>query len=197
MLFIDTPIMYRELLFSKIKNNKKILIIDYENNYNNLFDNILLIKNLNLTIYYLIVNLNYTEIVKKKLKEYDYDKIIFINNDIEEITEKNYDNIIFFDLFSKFNNDKIKFKIEKCKFLLKNNGSLIFINNIITKYNQYIYHPLSYIRSFFIDNCIYMSDMYDKIKENELYIIDSYRLFTFQIPTYPYEIFSIICKFKN
>jgi cyclopropane fatty-acyl-phospholipid synthase-like methyltransferase len=196
MLCIDTPIMYRELLFSKIQNNKKILIIDYKNNYNNLFDNILLIKSLNLTIYYLNVNLNEIKNLENRLKEYEYDKIIFLNKDIDEI-KGNYDIIIFFDLFSKFSNEIISTKLEKCKLLLKPNGSIIFINNIITKYNQYAYHPISYFRSFFIDNCIYISDLYDKIRENEMYVIDSYRLFTFQIPTYPIEFFSIICKFKN
>ena len=196
MLCIDTPIMYRELLFSKIQNNKKILIIDYKNNYNNLFDNISLIKSLNLTIYYLNVNLNEIKNLENRLKEYEYDKIIFLNKYIDEI-KGNYDIIIFFDLFCKFSNEIISTKLEKCKLLLKPNGSIIFINNIITKYNQYAYHPISYFRSFFIDNCIYISDLYDKIRENEMYVIDSYRLFTFQIPTYPIEFFSIICKFKN
>jgi cyclopropane fatty-acyl-phospholipid synthase-like methyltransferase len=196
MLFINTPILYRELLFSKIKNNNKILIIDYNNNYNNLFDNILLIKSLNLTIYYLIKNINDIKILEDKLKQYDYNKIIFTNKDLDDIKEK-YDNIIFFDLFCQFTDQKISSKLEKCKLILNNYGTLIFINNIITKYNQYAYHPISFLRTFFIDNCVYMSDLYDKIRENEMYVIDSYRLFTFQIPTYPIEFFSIICKFKN
>jgi cyclopropane fatty-acyl-phospholipid synthase-like methyltransferase len=196
MLFINTPILYRELLFSKIKNNNKILIIDYNNNYNNLFDNILLIKSLNLTIYYLIKNINDIKILEDKLNQYDYNKIIFTNKDLNDIKEK-YDNIIFFDLFCQFTDQKISNKLEKCKLILNNYGTLIFINNIITKYNQYAYHPISFLRTFFIDNCVYMSDLYDKIRENEMYVIDSYRLFTFHIPTYPIEFFSIICKFKN
>ena len=63
--------------------------------------------------------------------------------------------------------------------------------NIITYYNQYTYHPFSY---FF--KCIYISDLYDILKENELIILDSNRILTLDIPTYPIEYFSIICENK-
>ena len=200
MFFIDTPLVYKELLFNKIQRFNKILIVDDNKNYNNIFDNIDIIKNLNIEIHILNVKNDEIDSLYKNINDSNYNKIKFLTEDIFEINENNkYDNIIFFDIFCKFDNKNIEKILEKSKTLLKNyyNSNIIFINNLITKYNQYAYHPISYFRSFFIDNCIYISDLYDKIRENEMYVIDSYRLFTFQIPTYPIEFFSIICKFKN
>ncbi len=55
MFFIETPIVYKELLFSKIKSLNKILILDYNKNYDNIFDNIDIIKNLQIEIHILNV----------------------------------------------------------------------------------------------------------------------------------------------
>jgi hypothetical protein len=198
MFFIDTSLVYKELLFSKIQRNNKILIVDDNKNYNNIFDNIDIIKNLNIEIHVINVKTDKIDSLYKILKEKDYDKIEFYSYNIFDMDENTkYNNIIFFDIFCKINDENIQKIIEKSKLLLKiRNSNLIFINNIITKQNQYIYHPISYIRDYFCDNCIYITDLYDKLKNNELYVIDSYRLFTFNIPTYPIEFFSVICMFK-
>ena len=199
MFFIDTPLVYKELLFNKIQRFNKILIVDDNKNYNNIFDNIDIIKNLNIEIHILNVKNDEIDSLYKNINDSNYNKIKFLTEDIFEINENNkYDNIIFFDIFCKFDNKNIEKILEKSKTLLKNyyNSNIIFINNLITKYNQYMYHPISYFREYFYDNCVYITDMYDKLRENELYIIDSYRLFTFQIPTYPIEFFSVICTNK-
>lgn len=198
MFFIDTSLVYKELLFSKIQRNNKILIVDDNKNYNNIFDNIDIIKNLNIEIHVINVKTDKIDSLYKILKEKDYDKIEFYSYNIFDMDENTkYNNIIFFDIFCKINDENIQKIIEKSKFLLKiRNSNLIFINNIITKYNQYMYHPFSYIRDCLYDNCVYMTDIYDKIRNNGLYVIDSDRLFTFNIPTYPIEFFSVICMFK-
>lgn len=198
MFFIDTALVYKELLFSKIQRGNKILIIDDNKDYNNIFDNTDIIKNLDIEIHVINVKKDKIDELYKFTKEKDYNKIEFYSHTIFEINENNkYNNIIFFNIFYKFDNQNIEKLLEKSKLLLKNtNSNLIFINNIITKYNQYMYHPISYIRDYFCDNCIYISDIYDKLIINGLYVIDSYRLFTFDIPTYPIEIFSVICIFK-
>ena len=46
-----------------------------------------------------------------------------------------------------------------------------------------MYHPMSYINYFFKNN-VYIETMFDKIRENNLYIVDSHRLFTVEILTY-------------
>jgi len=199
MLFIDTPLIYKELLFNKIRRGNRILILDYNKDYNNIFDNIDIIKNLNIEIHVVNVKKNKIEELYKIAKEKEYNKIEFHSYDIFEIDENiKYNNIIFFNIFCKFKDEEIEKLLEKSKLLLKNinSSNLIFINNIITKYNQYIYHPFSYIRDYFCDNCVYITDMYDKLRNNGLYVIDSYRLFTFNIPTYPIEFFSVICTIR-
>jgi hypothetical protein len=199
MFFIEKPLVYKELLFSKIQRRNKILIIDDNKDYNNIFDNIDIIKKLDIEIHIINVKKDKIDNLYKIAKEKDYDKIKFFSNDIFFIDDTiKYNSIIFFDIFCKFNDENIEKILEKSKLLLKNinSSNLIFINNIITKYNQYMYHPFSYIRGYLCDNCVYITDIYDKIRNNGLYVIDSDRLFTFNIPTYPVEIFSIICMFK-
>jgi hypothetical protein len=199
MFFIETPIVYKELLFSKIKSLNKILILDYNKNYDNIFDNIDIIKNLQIEIHILNVKENEIEKLYKKTKEYDYNKIKFFSKDILDLEDDiKYDNIICFNIFCKLNEKELSKVLDKSKIILKNKkySTIIFINNVITRYNQFIYHPLSYFRNYFYDNCVYITDMYDKLRYNDLYIIDSYRLFTFQIPTYPLEFFSVICVLK-
>ena len=184
-MFINKKIIYEELFLTKIFKSKYILNIDYnESEYNNLFENICIIDKLKLKIDCINIEKN----IIKNLKSND--KISFDIKDIEEINKK-YNIIIFNNLFYQFDLTVIKNKIEKAKSLLKSGGKIIFINNIITYYNQYTYHPFSY---FF--KCIYISDLYDILKENELIILDSNRILTLDIPTYPIEYFSIICENK-
>jgi hypothetical protein len=184
-MFVNKKIIYEEVFSKKIFKSKYILNIDYnEKDYNNIFENIYIIDKLKLKIDCINVEKN----IIKNLKSND--KISFYIKDIEDINKK-YDIIIFNNLFYQFNLSIINNKIEKAKSLLKSGGKIIFINNIITYHNQYTYHPFSY---FF--KCIYISDLYDILKENELIILDSNRILTLEIPTYPVEYFSIICENK-
>jgi hypothetical protein len=158
--------LFSIVLLTKIQKNKSILNIDN----NELFNNIIIKKEL------IIKNI--------KLENLELEK--------EEIF---YDYIIIYNLFSNLENIILK-TLEKIKKLLKKNGHIIFINDIITRYVQYYYHPFSYLRYILFGKCIYFCDIYDKIRQYELNIIDSDRLYTIGLWTYPIEYFSIICEVK-
>lgn len=183
--------LYKELFINKIKNNTKNLIIDYYHNYQDIIYNMDIIheKNIKLDIF------NFTKQDSEKIN-----KIVkgeFINYFSKSIIEfdpiEKYNNIIIFDLFNDSKNN-IETTITIVKKFLKKYGKIIFINDIITKYTQYMYHPLSYFRQYFSNKCIYIDDIFDILKFNKLYIIDSFRLFTYDLPTYPIEYFSIVCE---
>ncbi len=196
MVCFSSILIYQELFAHKIKSFTKVLIIDYNNNYNDLIENLNIIEEKNIKIDYINISEN---IIKNLIKNDETKNINFYSNDILTfLTNEKYDNIIFFEIFSKVNINDINKHIEKSKELLysQNNGKIIFINNIITRYTQYMYHPFSYFRNYLIDNCIYITDMYDKLRENQLIVLDSYRIFTLDFPTYPMEFFSILCEMK-
>ena len=187
-------LIYKELFTHKIKSFTNILIVDYNNNYNDLLENLNIIQEKNLKIDYINISEHNIKAINKDCKD-----INFYSNDILTFsTNQKYDIIIFFEIFGKIHINEMSLHIEKSKELLKckKNGKIIFINNIITKYTQYMYHPLSYFRNYLIDNCIYITDMYDNLRENQLLILDSYRIFTIDFPTYPMEFFSILCESK-
>jgi hypothetical protein len=107
----------------------------------------------------------------------------------------NYDIIIFYDLFLN-TNTVVNEIIEKSKRKLSLNGKIIFINNIVTNYSQYRYHPFSYLRCFYFGRANYIDDIFDEIRFNGLYVIDFDRLYTINLWSYPLEYFSIICVVK-
>ena len=141
----------------------------------------------------------------QKILNIQPDYIKFENNEI--ISEKNikiknsssiedendiYDIIIFYDLF--LNKDTVVNDIiEKSKKILSLNGKIIFINNIVTNYSQYKYHPFSYLKCFYFGRTNYIDDIFDEIRYKGLYVIDFDRLYTINLWSYPLEYFSIIC----
>ena len=102
--------------------------------------------------------------------------------------EKDFSNIYYdFLLFEDYLTFKLYFTNEF------NYSKIMIIENLITSYNQYYYHPLTYVFTNF-----YLSDFYNDLSGNNygLRIIDSFRLYSdTSIPTYPIEIFLItLCK---
>ena len=188
---------YTEIFQNKIASNTKNLILDYSNNYDKILDVIETIKNLNLEIH--ILNVEEQKILKlnENIKNYNYEKIYFHRENIFDFKlDIKFNNIIFFDLFSLFLDSDVNNIINTSKIFLKNEYSaFIFGNNVVTKYFNYMYHPISYINYLFKNN-IYIENMYDKLRENDLYIIDSHRIDTKEILLYPFEYFSIICRRK-
>ena len=193
---INSSILYKELFRSKIASNSINLCIDY-NNYSDIFSIIDDIEKLNVEIHFLNINSQNISKLNIELQKYNYKKIYFYSENILNFnTNKKFNNIIFFDLFTIFSDDIISFNIDRTKLFVKNEYSnLIFINNVVTKYFNYMYHPMSYINYFFKNN-VYIETMFDKIRENNLYIVDSHRLFTVEILTYPFEYFSVISRHK-
>jgi hypothetical protein len=111
---------------------------------------------------------------------------ILNTNVVSSYKNNNYDYILFqdFNIFKKFNNDtKIK---------LKNDGKIMILTNIIATYNQYYYHPLSYIFNFFNEQ-IYLTDFSNNLRSEYGYkLIDLYRIFSYdKIPTFPIEFFLV------
>ena len=139
----------------------------------------------------IVLNTTYFEVDNENtLKKIEKLNITIINNlNIEEEENENsYDIIIFYNVLNDF-------KKEKTKKLLKKDGKIIFINNIITNYNQFLFHPLSYLHCFFVKP-IYISDFFDQIRKNELTIKDFDRIDTINVWSYPLEYFSTICEYK-
>jgi hypothetical protein len=186
--------LYSELFINKIKNNTKNLIIDYYHDYKDIIYNKNIINEKNVTID--IFNFTKEDSEKiNKIVNTEYN-INYFSKSINEFNPiEKYNNIIIFDLFN--NKNDIESTIEIVKKFVKKYGKIIFINDIITKYSQYMYHPFSYFRDYFTTKCMYIDDIYDIIRFNNLYIIDCFRLLTFDLFTYPIEYFSIICEIKN
>ena len=189
-------LLYRELFQNKIVKNSVNLIIDYRN-YFDIFKIIDDIKQLNLELHFL--NIEDKNIIKlnNELEKHKYNKIFFYSTNIFNFTSvKKFNNIIFFDLFTLFSDDIINTTIENSKPLLKSEYSnIIFVNNVVTRYSIYMYHPISYI-NYLTRNNVYIEDMFDKLRNNNLYLVDSHRLDTFEILFYPFEYFSVICRIR-
>ena len=159
--------MYTNFFENKIKKSSNILAIDINIDTINL-NNIIVEKKLS------IKNINILQLYEEK--------------DI-------YDIIILYDIFSKYSETKIKDIICKIKTILKNNGQIVFIQNLVTSSKQY-YHIFSYIRHYIFEKPVYISDFFDSVKENELIVIDFDRIYNINIPTYPFEYFSLITRCK-
>jgi hypothetical protein len=123
-----------------------------------------------------------------------YNKILF-----DDIIDKTYHTIIIIDLFSQYNEEDIKNKIDYYKTFTKKNGKIIFIEQLLTNDN---YEILTMIRHIFyplipiIGKNTKMSYMYDIIKEMQLHIVDSDRIYSDDIMYSSIEYFSVICE-KN
>lgn len=193
---MSTTILYKELFQNKIVNNAVNLIIDYKN-YFDVFSIIDEIKKLNLELHFLNIDSKNICKLNRESEKYNYKKIFFYSESISNFkTSKKFNNIIFFELFSTFSDEIINNNINNSKSLLKNEYSnIIFINTVITKYFNYMYHPISYINYLFKNN-VYIEDMFDKIRQNNLYLVDSHRINTVEILFYPVEYFSVICRFR-
>ena len=121
-----------------------------------------------------------------------YKKILF-----DDIIDKSYHTIIIIDLFSQYGEEDIKNKIEYYKTFTKKNGKLIFIEQLLTNDN---YNPLMIIRDIlyplipFIGKNTKMTYMYDIIKEMDLYIVDTDRIYSDDVLYSSIEYFSVICE---
>jgi len=121
-----------------------------------------------------------------------YNKILF-----DDIIDKPYQTIIIIDLFSQYQEEDIKNKIDYYKTFTKKNGKMIFIEQLLTNNN---YHPLTIIRHFFYPLIPYigknttMTYMYDIIKELQLYIVDTDRIYSDDVMYSSIEYFSVICE---
>ena len=121
-----------------------------------------------------------------------YKKILF-----DDIIDKSYHTIIIIDLFSQYGEEDIKNKIEYYKTFTKKNGKLIFIEQLLTNDN---YNPLMIIRHIlyplipFIGKNTKMTYMYDIIKEMDLYIVDTDRIYSDDVLYSSIEYFSVICE---
>ena len=121
-----------------------------------------------------------------------YNKILF-----DDIIDKTYHTIIIIDLFSLFQEQDIKNKIDYYKTFTKKNGKIIFIEQLLTNDN---YELLTMIRHIFypiipfIGKNTKMTYMYDIIKELDLYIVDSDRIYSDNFIYSSIEYFSVICE---
>ena len=151
-------------IFEKIKYNNKILNIRFDDNFV-INDDQITIENINIK--------NYDMYVKENSK---------------------YDVIICNQLFTNMSDDKIQHILEKLKDISFSHTKIIFINNIITNFNQYYYHPFSFLKIF--GKSVYMEYMYDIIRDCNMNIINTDRVYSYDLFTYPIETFIVICIFK-
>jgi hypothetical protein len=135
-----------------------------------------------------ILNLEPSQIINNELIMKKNIKIKNASN-IDDENEL-YDIIICYNSFSK---KEINF--EKLKKTLTKRGKVIFINELITSFIQYKYHPFSYVRYLF-NTPIYISNVFDELRQNDLIVIDVDRIYNVNLWTYPLEYFSIICDVK-
>ena len=191
MWFIEKSFIYQNLT-KNIKKNTKNLIIDFNYNIEDIrkIDN-----NMNIELHFYNVKCRHINNTFKNIFLFEKD-IFEIIEEPENIVSK-FDNIFFINLLTSFDIEKIKVIFNNCGKILKSEDSnLIFIDNLITKYNQYSWHPFSYIRNFILDYCVYISNIYDYLNYSDIIVINSDRILTVDIPTYPVEIFCITCRKK-
>ena len=126
-------------------------------------------------------------------KEYLEIKNIKVDYKNENQEENKYD-IIIIDEDIRDDN------ISKNKKYLKDDGKLIFIVDVITSLFWYKYHPyncLSNISFGYISCYDYLENIYDRLRSNNLKIIDSYRLNTKNIVGLNVDRFIITCYVRN
>jgi len=102
--------------------------------------------------------------------------------DFEPSDKYKYDIIIFDDTIAN-----------SYKNYLKEGGKMILIIDVMTNYNYHPYNCLSNIAFGYLKKYEYLEDVYDKLRENDLRIIDSYRLDTYDILGLDVVKFGIIC----
>lgn len=158
-----------ENIFFKINSNSKVLIVKFNDLiYNNKF-----ISEKNI----LLSEINIKNSLNSYLKE---------NN--------KYDAIILNEIFTNLLEDKIIIILEKLKDISFKHTKIFFINNIITNSSQYYYHPFSILKIFGYP--VYMENMYDTIRNNNLVILNVDRANSWNLITYPIETFILICNFR-
>jgi len=111
-----------------------------------------------------------------------------------DIISKSFHTIIILDLFSSFPFSEVKEKIDYYKTFLKNNGKIIFIEQLLTNDN---YQPMTILKNIIspiVGKNIKMEDMYDILKDCGLYILDTDRIYSDEILFSSIEYFSIICE---
>jgi len=111
-----------------------------------------------------------------------------------DIISKSFHTIIILDLFSSFPFSEVKEKIDYYKTFLKNNGKIIFIEQLLTNDN---YQPMTLLKNIIspiVGKNIKMEDMYDILKDCGLYILDTDRIYSDEILFSSIEYFSIICE---
>ena len=102
--------------------------------------------------------------------------------DFEPSDEYKYDIIIFDDTI-----------VDSYKNYLKEDGKMILIIDVMTNYNYHPYKCLNNITFGYLKKYEYLEDVYDKLRENDLKIIDSYRLDTYNIIGLDVVKFGITC----
>ena len=170
--------LYKDVFTSeKIKPKSKILVMSPDKNYDFITQNLFYIIKLDLKI----------DLVDKNFK----------------IEHGKYDLIIFNNIFSNYDNDYVGEILMMYKPVLKEYGSIIFINELI-EYNRQYYHPLTLIKNILFTitrynfgKTISITDMYRYIQECGIHVFDCYRIFSADIITYPVQIFMISARFKN
>ena len=121
-----------------------------------------------------------------------YNKVLF-----NDIIDKTYHTIIIIDLFSLHQEEDVKNKIDYYKTFTKKNGRMIFIEQLLTNDN---YQPLTIFRHILyplipiIGKNTKMTYMYDIIKEMDLYIVDTDRIYSDDVLYSSVEYFSVICE---
>lgn len=189
------------IILSKL--NKRIRILDYgfiddNKSYEYIFKNAEVLRNQQLKIHCINVNKLYIDDLNNKVVEFKLENnVLFDTNSLFNISNtETYNTIIFHELFSLYREEDISLMIDKIKML--NIDLFIFVNSVIIYQSQYLYHPLSLIkyllnyifnRSFF--KPIYLTDIYEFLRNYKIKVIDGYRINTLNVPTYPIDYFII------
>lgn len=162
-------IIYSEIFKQKIKKNSKLLIDS--NDTQVIIKNIDLINELNLTVHL---------------------------DEEENTNQEYYDNIIITYL-EKYNTIELSNLFKKYKRMLKPNGKIMIINKKILSQHELITNIFYYIHQYSgIDfQNIYDNNLYNILYENELKIIDNYRLLSDSIYIVTRDIFIITCIYRN
>lgn len=171
--------LYKDIFISeKIQPKSKILVMSPDKNYDFITQNLFYIIKFRLEV----------DLVDKKFK--------FEENVL-------YDLIIFNNIFSNYNNDYIGEMLIMYKKLLKENGYIIFVNELI-EYNRLYYHPVTLLKNALFNMTPYnfgkiisMTDMYTYIQDYRIHVFDCYRIFSVDIMSYPVQIFMVSARFKS
>lgn len=164
-------LIYREIFIHKIKHGSRILLNTDKNNIelNNDIINTMLLS---------IQNIKTLETI-----DLTFDVIIFEN--------------IFNSITCNSNDSTMNKLIQDYKKYLKLNGVIMFINTVsLYPDNSVIIPTVNYWINFItgIDICpIYIDDVYTKLRENDLRVIDSYRLISNDYKVLQSDIFLITC----